>query len=193
VSGTRLAPSARTRQHDALCRRAFWTLFCLVSLICLPLLAIVILISRTSAPDLFDLVPNDGAASDGYMLLAWYDLERGRQALKEGGVATGARIRALGYMMDGDQPVRDGQSVRTFVLLPDKGNAVHPAHRFGDQMIDVQLPLGDSVRFSRGSLIWVRGTLIAFSGDPGGPQPLYRLENARVEPAKEREIPIYFR
>ena len=102
-------------------------------------------------------------------------------------------MRALGYMMEGDQPVRDGQVVRRFVLLPDKGNAVHPAHRFGDQMIDVQLRPSDSVRFSGGSLVWVWGTLRALPGDPGGPIPLYRLEDARVEPADEGEIPRYFR
>ena len=164
----------------------------LTAAICLPAIAAVILISRTGGPDLFDLVPRD-PGSDGYAFLAWFDLERGRHTLKVGGVSTGAPIRALGYMMEGDQPIRDGELVGRFVLLPDKGNAVHPAHRFGDQMIDVQLRSGDSVPFSRGSLIWVRGTLRAFSGDPGGPQPLYRLENACVESANESDIPKYFR
>ena len=152
----------------------------------------VILISRTTGPDLFDLVPKV-ANSGGYAILAWYELERGRHALQEGGFSTGTQMRALGYMMEGDRPVRDGQMVRRFVLLPDKGNAVHPAHRFGDQMIDVQLQPGDGVRFSRGSLIWVWGAFRVFPGDPGGPVPLYRLENARIEPAKEEEIAKYFR
>jgi len=102
-------------------------------------------------------------------------------------------MRALGYMMEGDRPVREGQVVRRFVLLPDEGNAVHPAHRFGDQMVDVQLHPGDSVRFSRGSLIWVWGAIRALPGDPGGPIPLYRLENAHSKPAKEDEISMYFR
>jgi hypothetical protein len=151
-----------------------------------------ILISRTSGPDLFDLVPK-GATSDGYALLAWYDLERGSHSLKVGGVSTGAPVRVLGYMMEGDQPVRDGEMVRRFVLLPDKGNAVHPAHRFGDQMIEVHLGTVDRARFSGGSLVWVWGTLRALPGDPGGPVPLYQLDNARVAPADEREIPRYFR
>ena len=146
------------RRCDALSRRASRAVAGLSALICLPVIAVIVLISRTSGLDLFDLAPKD-PNSDGYALLAWYDLERGSHSLKEGGVSTGARMRALGYMMEGDQPVRDGQLVGRFVLLPDKGNAMHPAHRFGDQMIDVQLSPSNSVRFYGGSLVWVWGTL----------------------------------
>jgi hypothetical protein len=127
------------------------------------------------------------------MLLAWYDLERGREAVKEGGVSTGTRMRVLGYMMEADQPIRDGQPVSHFILLPDKGNAMHPAHRFGDQMIDVRIRPSDNVRFSGGSLIWVWGTLRALPGDPGGPLPLYDLEDACIVPANKGDIPRYFR
>ena len=66
----------------------------LSALICLPVIAVVVLISRTSGPDLFDLVPKD-PNSDGYALLAWYDLERGNHSLKEDGVSTGARCAPL--------------------------------------------------------------------------------------------------
>lgn len=192
MGGTVHLRLARARKRDALSRRAFRIVLGLSALICLPVIAVVVLISRTTGPDLFDLEPKD-PNSNGYALLAWYDLERGNHSLKVGGVSTGALMRALGYMMEGEKPVRDGQVLRRFVLLPDKGNAVHPAHRFGDQMIDVQLRPSDSVRFSGGSLVWVWGTLRALPGDPGGPIPLYRLEDARVEPAEEGEIPRYFR
>jgi hypothetical protein len=183
---------ARVRRRDALSRRASRVVAGVSALICLPVIAVVVLISRTSGPDLFDLVPKV-PASDGYALLAWYDLDRGSHSLKEGGISTGALLRALGYMMEGDQPVRDGQIVSRFVLLPDKGNAMHPAHRFGDEMIDVHLGPNDSIRFSGGSLVWVWGALRALPGDTGGPIPLYQLENARVEPADERGILRCFR
>ena len=192
MSGTTHLRPTRDRNFDALSRRASRAVVGLSALICLPVIVVAVLISRTSGPDLFDLVPKQPNV-DGYALLAWYDLDRGRYSLKEGGVSTGARMRALGYMMDGDQPVRDGQIVRRFVLLPDKGNAMHPAHRFGDEMIEVHLGPDNSIRFSWGSLVWVWGTLRASPGDPRGPIPLYQLDKARVEAADEREIPRYFR
>ena len=190
MSGTTHLRPTRGRNFDALSRRASRAVVGLSALICLPVIVVAVLISRTSGPDLFDLIPKDPNI-DGYTLLAWYDLDRGRQSLKEGGTSTGARMRALGYMMNGDQPVRDGQIVRRVVLLPDKGTAMHPAHRFGDEMIDVQLQPGDNVRYSGGSLVWVWGTLRGLPGDTGRPIPLYQLENARVEPATEAEIPKY--
>jgi len=191
VNGTTHLRLTRDRECDALSRRASRAVVGLSALICLPVLVVAVLISRSSGPDLFDLVPKN-PNSDGYALLAWYDLDRGRHALKEVGVSTGARMRALGYIMDGGQPVRDGQFVRRFVLLPDRGDAMHPAQRFGDEMIDVQLQPGDEIPFAGGGLVWVWGTLRTLPGDPGGPLPLYRLENARVEPATEAEIPKYF-
>jgi hypothetical protein len=78
-------------------------------------------------------------------------------------------------------------------LLPDAGNAVHPAHRFGDQMIDVRLQAGGTVRFSEGSLVWVWGTWRPLSGNPNRDKPLYEVEDARMEPAAKADIPKYFR
>ena len=83
--------------------------------------------------------------------------------------------------------------VEKFVLLPDKGNAVHPAHRFGDQMIEVNLRSGERVRFARGTLVWVWGTLRGLPGNPLGSVPLYQLQNARTQPTSQEEIPKYFR
>jgi len=96
-------------------------------------------------------------------------------------------------MMKGDWPVRDGERVQSFVLLPDAGNPMHPAHRFGDQMIDVRLDGDTAVRFSERSLVWVWGTLRMLPGDPSGHKPLYVLENARTEPANKADIQKYFR
>jgi len=179
--------AGNTRPPDAL--RLFLGL---TALTWLPSLVVIVLVSRTSAPDLFDLSPKD-AHSSADVLLAWYDLERAHHALKEGGFSPGARMRALGYMMRSEEQVRDGQMVSQFVLLPDKGNALHPAHRFGDRMIEVQLPAGNSVRFSEGTLVWVWGTLKALPGNPNDPIPLYQLREARIAHADEAEIPRYFR
>ncbi|MBZ5625600.1 MAG: hypothetical protein LAQ69_43935 [Acidobacteriia bacterium] len=149
-------------------------------------------ITKTAGPDLFDLTPAV-SRSDQYLILAWPDLERARHALNAGAISSGAMIRALGYMMEGDRPLRDGERIQGFVLLPDAGNAVHPAHRFGDQMIDVRLQAANEIRFSERSLVWVWGTLRMLPGDPTGHEPLYVLENARTELANQADIPKYFK
>ena len=46
---------------------------------------------------------------------------------------TDAVVQALGYMTEGDGPTLTGELIRDFVLLPEVGDALHPAHRFGDQ------------------------------------------------------------
>jgi hypothetical protein len=127
------------------------------------------------------------------LTLAWPDLERGRHALHTGAISSGASIRALGYMMDGGRPVRDGERVQSFVLLPDAGSSVHPAHRFGDQMIEVRLETGSLARFSERSLVWAWGTLQMMPGDPLGHMPLNVLEHARTEPADRADIKKYFK
>lgn len=163
-----------------------------MALILLPVIPLLIVSTKTAGPDLFDLTPVV-ARSGQYLILAWPDLERAKYFLNAGAITSGALIRALGYMMDGDQPLHNGERVRSFVLLPDAGTLVHPAHRFGDQMIEVRLEAGDAVRFSERSMVWVWGTLRILPGDPLGPKPLYILENARTEAAAKADIHKYFR
>jgi hypothetical protein len=79
------------------------------------------------------------------------------------------------------------------VLLPEAGNLLHPAHRFGDQMIAVHLVPDARVRFSARALVWVRGTFRASAGDPAGAEPVYTLDRARVQPASKDEIRKYFK
>jgi hypothetical protein len=182
----------RARQHDALSRRAFRTLIVLAAAICLPSIVGIILITKAARQDLSDLTPAVSRL-DQYVILAWPELERAKRALSAGAISSGTMIRALGYMMESDRPVRNGERVERFVLLPDAGNPVHPAHRFGDQMIEVRLEAGNEVRFSERSLVWVWGRLRMLPGDPSGHEPLYLLEDARAELANEADIPKYFR
>jgi hypothetical protein len=146
----------------------------------------------TAQPDISDLSPVFAKADD-YTILNWIELERHRSALQQGtGAFTGARIQALGYMMETDRPVPTGKSVREFVLLPDAGNFLHPAHRFGDQMIVVHLDARE-IRFVPRSLVWAKGILRASPGDPAGSRPLYDLDEAIVFPASKMDIQHYFR
>jgi hypothetical protein len=189
---TQFSRARRISRVDALSRSAFRVLLVLVALICLIALAGGLLIGRKKGPDLFVLTPKVSSL-DGYATIAWYDLEGGPQAHKAGGVSTGTPARVLGYMMSGTHPSPDGQLITCFVLLPDAGSPVHAARRFGDQMIEVNLQPGDSVRFSEGSIVWVWGTWEVFPGDPAGPRPLYGLRNARVQPANKADISKFFR
>ena len=157
-----------------------------------PLYFVVVQARHLRPGDLFELTPVV-SHSDQYLILAWPELERGRHALHTDAISSGAMIRALGYMMNGDRPVRDGEHVQGFTLLRDAGSAVHPAHRFGDQMIDVRLEEGNAVRFSEQSLVWVWGTLQMLPGDPLGHVPLYVLEHARTEPASKADIQELFK
>ena len=191
VSETKPRQRRQVRQRDVTSRRALQWLIALAAMICLPAVATVILISRTSEPDLFDLVPKVRQL-DGYSILAWPDLERAHHALNAGALSSGARIRALGYMMDGDRSAGD-HDVSGFILLPDAGNAFHPAHRFGDQMISVRLEAGKTVRFHERGLVWAWGTLRALPGDASGQKPLYILDDARTQPADKAEIPQFFK
>ena len=135
VSETKPRQRRQVRQRNVTSRRALQWLIALAAMICLPAVATVILISRTSEPDLFDLVPKVRQL-DGYSILAWPDLERAHHALKAGALSSGAMIRALGYMMDGDQAVGDHDRVSGFVLLPDcrqRFSSGPPVRRPNDQ------------------------------------------------------------
>jgi len=192
VTATRRQRPKLASQNHVLSRRASRILLALIAAILLPVIVSVVLTTRASTPDLYDLTPVV-SRSDQYRILAWPELERAKRALNTGGISSGTMIRALGYMMEGDRPIHDGERVQGFVLLPDAGNPLHPAHRFGDQMIDVRLGAGNEVRFSERSLVWAGGTLRMLPGDPSGHEPLYVLENARTEPANRADIQKYFK
>ena len=177
---------------QALSRRAFRSLLLPAAAICGSAAAGLLIVSWTALRDLDDLTPKMDR-TDGYALLGWGDLRRSGHALQQGGLSGGTPLRALGYMMEGDEPLFEGQRTAKFVLLPDAGNAIHPAHRWGDQMIDVRLGSGEAVRFCPRCLVWVWGALRVLPGDPAGPRPLYRLDGARIEPARPDEIRKYFR
>jgi hypothetical protein len=194
LGATRQRPrqTSQTSRHDALSRRASRTLIVLAASICLPTIVAIVLTTGMARPDLYDLTPVV-SHSDRYLILAWPELERARHALYAGAISSGALVRALGYMMDGERPIRDGARVQGFVLLPDAGNPLHAAHRFGDQMIEVRLRAGEVVRFSERSLVWVWGTLRTLPGDPSGHEPLYVLETARTQPADKADLQTYFK
>src|SRR6266481_5082027 len=97
----------------------------------LPVLGTVAVVVSTSQPDLGDLKPlKQGAGEDPVLEWAMLRREHSRAMAAGSQAFSGAEVQALGYMADGDQS-------GDFVLPPDAGNLLHPAHRLGDQMISV--------------------------------------------------------
>src|SRR5579862_2106065 len=97
--------TARSNQRfDSLSRRALRSLLLPVVVICISGMAGLLLVSLTAVQDLADLTPRF-AQSDDYVLLEWRKLQRGRSTPQQGGFSSGARVRDLGYMMEGDAPL----------------------------------------------------------------------------------------
>jgi hypothetical protein len=169
-------------------------LILLTVIVGVPVLGSFWAITATTQPDLSELSPVQAQTSE-YAVLAWSALLRGHSKTLDArsAIFSGASIQALGYMMDGAQSIRAGQLTKSFVLLPDAGNIMHAAHRFGDQTIAVRLRDRDTIKFSPKALVWVWGTLQSSPGDPTGSEPLYALGNARAELAPKADIDKYFR
>jgi hypothetical protein len=86
-----------------------------------------------------------------------------------------------------------GEWVREFMLLPEAGNLLHPAHRIRDQMIAIHLEDGQRIRFSPRRLTWVWGRFGVLSEPTVRSEPLYTLERARAKPADRADILRYFK
>jgi len=169
------------------------TLLLIAAGISIPVAGALWAISVTSRPDLSDLVPI-GNSIGNHSVLNWSNLLRDHPHSLDAGspLFTGEPVQALGYMVESDRASSEGEWVQDFVLLPEAGNMLHPAHRFGDQMIAVHLERDARVRFSSKALVWVRGTFRASAGDAVGAKPLYALERAHVQRANKDEIRKYF-
>ena len=161
------------------------TLVLVIVITCVPVLGTLLAVVSTTEPDLSDLTPIRQSPGQ-YALLNWF-------ALRHGPLSTQTSVQALGYMVESDRSPHTGDLVRDFVLLPEVGNILHPAHRIPDEMIAVHLLESGRIPFSPRRLVWVWGTFRVSPGDPAGLQPLYHLDQAWAQPADKSEIPKYFR
>jgi hypothetical protein len=161
------------------------TLVLVIAITCVPVLGTLLAIVSTTEPDLSDLTPVRQPPGH-YVLLNWFDLRQGQ-------FSATTSVQALGYMLETDQSLHTGDWVQDFVLLPEAGNLLHPAHRIPDQMIAVRLHEGERIQFAPRNLVWVWGTFRASPGDPAGLLPLYLLDQARAKRADKSEIAKYFR
>lgn len=159
-----------------------------------PILGTIYVTASTSEPDLSDLTPISQRA-DHYVVLNWSALLQDQaHALSTGLVIpSGAEVQALGYMMKSDRSTRNDQWVQDFLLLPEAGNLLHPAHRIRDQMISVHLEDGTRIQFAPRALVWVWGTFRASAGLGAGSEALYVIERARTRPTDRADIQKYFK
>jgi hypothetical protein len=174
-------------------REELKSLFLVTVITCVPVVGTLWAVISTTQPALSDLSPVT-RQSGKYALLDWPALRQESHAPNaELPIISGAAVQALGYMVEGeDKPAGPGTRVKEFVLLSEAGNIIHPAHRFGDEMIAVHLREGDEMLFSPRRLVWVWGTFRASLGDPAGPKPLYHLDQAQAQPADRTDIRRYF-
>jgi hypothetical protein len=181
-------------------RRALIGILCSVTL---PLILAFLLVGADMRNNLSELKPLKPAIDGTTLLLGWQELESGAM---ESALSPSPRwdirpqVRMLGYMMDGDEPFREGAAVRTFLLLPDAGHILHPAHRDPDQMVKVTLTTPSVFHYRR--LVWVSGTFgrtgkpaRSVAGDASRHQTgeaMYEITNGAVSFASDAEIVRWF-
>jgi hypothetical protein len=186
---------AKVRKKPTLSQRDSIRALILVVLVAgVPILGTVLITASTSEPDLSDLTPITQHAGK-YLVLDWSALLQNEpRVLKTGTVIpAGADVQALGYMMESDRPVRKDKWVQDFVLMPEAGNLMHPAHRVPDQMIAVHLEHDNRIQFSPRALVWAWGNLQASAGLGRRSEALYILKRASAKAAGKADIQRYFK
>lgn len=159
-----------------------------------PILGTIYVTASTSEPDLSDLSPINERAGN-YLVLNWSALLQDQaHGLNTGPVIPrGAEVQALGYMMKSDRSAGKDHWVQDFVLLPEAGNLLHPAHRIRDQMIAVHLENGTRIQFAPRALVWVCGNFQTSAGLGPRSEALYVIERARAKVADRADMQRYFR
>src|SRR5665213_1192554 len=149
----------------------------IIAAVGLPVILTYILVAADMRSDLSDLKPAQASADTWTALIGWPELETADLDRRSGrpapfDIARGRpRARMLGYMMDGYKPSRDGDRVEMFILLPEAGQFLHPAHRIPDQMVEVRLTRPASFTYRR--LVWVSGVLARTPGRRDPDKALY--------------------
>jgi len=153
-----------------------------------PVMLAYILIAVDMRSDLSGIRARLAGMTDGSTIVGWGDLEHDPDRFR---MAAG-RSRMLGYMMDGYAPVPDGRFVDSFVLMPEAGQLLHPAHRVPDEMVEVRLAPGHSVPYADRSLIWATGSLQRVTGIGPAGAAAWMLSDASVQRAEPRDALRWF-
>ena len=152
------------------------------------MLLAVALVAMDVRSDLSELKSTGQVDDRGAVPVGWPDLERPHEGV---GRVSPQRVRMIGYMMDGYQPSRDGAAVDMFILLPEAGQFLHPAHRIPNQMVEIRP--SHPVVFHYRELVWATGILNRTMNSHRGDMAAYAMVAAEVNPATERDIGKWFR
>lgn len=159
-----------------------------------PLILAYVLVATDMRTDLSGLKPLERAEGQQTNLIGWPDLDPLNGSLTSTGPAhkyLHSQIRMLGYMMDGYTPSPDGAKVEMFILMPEAGHFLHPAHRMHDEMVEVWPTRRAAFQYRR--LVWVTGMLERTPGRRDSGRAAYAIKDASIEMAGEREIARWFR
>jgi hypothetical protein len=166
----------------------------IIAAIVLPMIPAYILVAADMRSDLSDLKPARALADKATALIGWPDLETGREQLVS--VEQTRRhspwaARMLGYMMDGYEPSRDGAQVEMFILMPEAGQFLHPAHRIPGEMVEIWLSSPSPFQYRR--MVWVSGVLARTPGRRDPDKASYVMKAASVEPAAQSDLTRWFK
>ncbi|HTA45441.1 MAG TPA: hypothetical protein VK789_23495 [Bryobacteraceae bacterium] len=166
--------SARKKKETV----TLWAIFLAVGF---PLLLAYILVAVDMRSDLSELKPSKQVDDEGFVPVGWPELET---------QSPQGPVRMIGYMMDGYRPSSDGAPVDMFILLPEAGQFLHPAHRIPNQMVEVRPK--HPMPFKSRQLVWVSGKLDRTFGKPGEETAAWAIGEADVRPAQPQEISKWF-
>jgi hypothetical protein len=171
------------------------TMATILAAIALPMSAGYYFIGREARPDFSDYLPQAIAAADGSLLVSWSSLRQGPRFSDQPANPIPPHrsvVSIAGYMMDGYQYVPDGSSAKMFVLMPETGHILHPAHRIPDEMVEVW-PREGRIVFESRKLIWVTGRLVKQNVPMQGERALYALQDAVVDGVRLEDITRWFK
>lgn len=153
----------------------------------LPLILFFVAIAGDIREDLPGLRPKTAGVGSNAQVVGWNELESVNPPRPD----FSRRVRMLGYMIGGYTPQQNGPMTSMFILVPEAGHILHPAHRHSDQMVEVWPIRAVPLRYR--CLIWVNGMLTRKSGAVDREIASYSMTGAEVEPAAETEIARWFR
>jgi hypothetical protein len=94
-------------------------------------------------------------------------------------------------MMDGYKMSPDGALVKMFILMPEAGHLLHPAHRIPKEMVEIWPTI--PVPFKYRSLVWATGLITLNPGGHDSDKASYTMQEAGIELAVERDIMRWFK
>jgi hypothetical protein len=152
----------------------------------------LILVAMDMRVDLDELRSSGKTDDAGTLAIGWSELKVPHEfsAAETAGESRSGRVRMIGYMMDGYRPSRDGEQVEMFILLPEAGEFLHPAHRVPDKMVEVR-PV-HPIAFRYRQLVWASGTLNRTLARRGDDRAAWAMSDAEVSPASDRDIGKWF-